>query len=124
MEGTGFIVSIILNVLLIVSTGILIWDKFKPEKINLKCDFIKDDLRVRVYVLIITNLSSKTLNINRILLDSNDFHSVDSRKYPVTIQPQNEIRYRITISKLNKKPTKCQIEILSKRKPKILDFTI
>lgn len=124
MEGTILIVSVLLNVLLIVSTGILIWDKFKPEKVNLKCELIRDPTKGYIYHLIITNTTTLQLKLKRILLDDSDIDSIDRREFPLILQPQNEIDFRITCTKDSPKPTNCKIEVLKTRKSKTLEYSI
>lgn len=117
IEKIGLFISLILNVL-------LIWDKFKPEKVNLKCDLVRDPLKGYVYHLIITNNTNLQLRIKRILLNDSDIDSIDNRELPILLQPQNDISYRIHCTKDSPKPTNCKIEVQKKRKSKTLEFSI
>lgn len=116
----GLIFSIILNV-------ILIWDKIKPFKSILICKLNKHLSNNYGEILSITNnLSNKTVKIIEINLDVNKISNFENRKFPIILQPKNNIDFLIITTKHDEysRPSHCEIKYSTKKKVKSLEFSL
>lgn len=122
MEDISLIIGIILSVLLIVSTGLWIWDRFKPKKSFFKCELIK--IKKGLFRLDVYNLKNKQLTINEIKLNDRVRDKfVEDRKFPITIQPQNNLSFTFPVEP-HKVPSICKITVPKIIGTKTLTYTI
>jgi hypothetical protein len=104
MEINSKYIEVILTTSLI-SNFLLVWDRFRPEKHNLKCYL--DNSRN----LIIENVGKKHIKINSILINDIPLikYSVLKRNFPLVIQSKNHIILKLSTHKDISFPEKCKV---------------